>query len=85
MLYPIKKSFAIHEIKRDEHILYFEEYGNKRGNLPVIFLHGGPGSGCAEWQKSLFDSRVYRVIFLDQRGAGKSSPKRLLKIILYFI
>ena len=78
MLYPIKKSFAIHEIQRDDHILYIEEYGNKSGR-PIIFLHGGPGSGCAEWQKSLFDSRVYRVIFLDQRGAGKSSPKRLLK------
>ena len=51
MLYPIQKSFAIHEIERDEHIIYFEEYGNKRG-LPIIFLHGGPGSGCAEWQKA---------------------------------
>ena len=66
MLYPIKKSFAIHEIQRDDHILYIEEYGNKSGR-PIIFLHGGPGSGCAEWQKSLFDSRVYRVIFRSKR------------------
>ena len=47
--------------------------------LPVIFLHGGPGSGCANWQKGLFDNKIYRVIFLDQRGSGKSFPKRLLK------
>ena len=78
MLYPINKSFAIHEIQRDEHTLYIEEYGNKNG-LPIIFLHGGPGSGCADWQKTLFDNKVYRVIFLDQRGAGRSTPKRLLK------
>ena len=78
MLYPIKKPFAIHEIQRDEHTLYIEEYGKKTG-LPVIFLHGGPGSGCSNWQKGLFDNKIYRVIFLDQRGSGKSFPKRLLK------
>ena len=78
MLYPIKKSFAIHQMQRDEHTLHIQEYGNKNG-LPILFLHGGPGSGCGEWQKSLFNSKIYRVIFLDQRGAGKSSPKRLLK------
>ena len=37
MLYPIKKSFAIHEIKRDEHKLYFEEYGKKKGIAHNIF------------------------------------------------
>ncbi|MDC3024191.1 alpha/beta hydrolase [Alphaproteobacteria bacterium] len=78
MLYPIKKPIATHQMKRDIHTLFFQEYGTKSG-IPIIFLHGGPGSGCAEWQKSLFDSSIYRVIFLDQRGAGKSTPKRLLK------
>ena len=78
MLYTIKKSFATHEIKRGLHKLYFEEYGDKNG-IPVLFLHGGPGSGCADWQKGLFNDKVYRVIFLDQRGSGKSRPKRLLK------
>ena len=78
MLYTIKKSFARHEIKRDLHLLYLEEYGKISG-IPVLFLHGGPGSGCADWQKELFNSKIYRVIFLDQRGSGKSIPKRLLK------
>ena len=78
MLYTISKSFATHEIKRDEHLLYIEEYGKAEG-IPILFLHGGPGSGCSNWQKELFDHKVYRVIFLDQRGAGKSKPKRLLK------
>ncbi len=78
MLYTIKKSFATHEIQRDEHLLYIEEYGKADG-VPILFLHGGPGSGCANWHKELFNHKVYRVIFLDQRGAGKSKPKRLLK------
>ena len=78
MLYTIKNSFATHEINRGLHTLYLEEYGNPKG-IPILFLHGGPGSGCANWQKELFNSKVYRVVFLDQRGSGKSTPKRLLK------
>ena len=38
MLYPIKKSFAIHEIQRDDHILYIEEYGNKRVGLSYFYM-----------------------------------------------
>ena len=30
-------------------------------------------------KKELFNYKVYRVVFLDQRGSGKSTPKRLLK------
>tara|TARA_E500000178_G_scaffold173083_1_gene172314 strand:+ start:429 stop:1379 length:951 start_codon:yes stop_codon:yes gene_type:complete len=78
MLYTIKKSFATHEIQRGLHSLYFEEYGTPSG-IPVIFLHGGPGSGCSESQKALFNNSKYRVIFLDQRGAGRSKPYRFLK------
>ena len=78
MLYPIKKSFAIHKMKRDQHLIYVEEYGNKNG-IPIIFLHGGPGSGCNDWQKGLFNSKVFRVVFVDQRGSGKSVPKRSLE------
>ena len=78
MLYSIKKSFAIHHIKQNNHTIYFEEYGNSKG-IPVIFLHGGPGSGCNEGQKVIFDYKKYRVVFLDQRGSGKSTPKGAIK------
>ena len=27
------------------HELYVEECGNPQG-VPIVFLHGGPGSGC---------------------------------------
>ena len=78
MLYNIKKSFATHEMKRGKHILYFEEYGKPEG-IPVIFLHGGPGAGCSDSHKALFNNNKFRVIFLDQRGSGKSKPYRCLE------
>jgi proline iminopeptidase len=55
------------------HVLYVEEYGNPFG-VPVVFLHGGPGAGCHEGHRALFDPKVFRVVLFDQRGAGKSTP-----------
>ena len=78
MLYPIKKPFAIHHIKLKQHKVYFEEYGNPKG-IPVLFLHGGPGSGCNDSQKSFFNYKKFRVIFIDQRGSGKSTPRSSTK------
>lgn len=59
----------------DGHSLHVARYGNPEGR-PVLFLHGGPGSGCNESQRQLFDPARDHAIFLDQRGAGKSLPKR---------
>ena len=53
------------------HHLYFEEYGKSDG-VPVIFLHGGPGLGFTSFDRRFFDPSKYRVIFFDQRGAGRS-------------
>ena len=44
-----------------------EESGNPSG-APVIFLHGGPGSGTEPNQRRFFDPSHYRIILLDQRG-----------------
>jgi len=55
------------------HELYIEECGNPDG-LPVLFIHGGPGSGCQPFHRRYFDPEVYRIILFDQRGAGKSTP-----------
>lgn len=57
----------------DGHILHVEECGPVDG-LPVVFLHGGPGGGCLPEHRRLFDPEVYRVVFIDQRGAGRSLP-----------
>jgi proline iminopeptidase len=55
------------------HTLYLEECGNPEG-VPVVFLHGGPGSGCSPMHRRFFDPRHYRIILFDQRGAGRSTP-----------
>ncbi|KAF9267825.1 proline iminopeptidase [Marasmius fiardii PR-910] len=60
------------------HTLYYEISGNKDGN-PVIFLHGGPGGGCDEQDRSFFSPHKYKIILLDQRGAGKSTPSSCLE------
>lgn len=58
----------------DGHAIYYEQCGNPHG-APVIFLHGGPGSGCNRGQRRFFDPSFYRIILFDQRGCGRSLPQ----------
>ena len=60
-------------LNRGIHHIYFEETGNPDG-IPVMFVHGGPGAGCAPAHRRLFDPHRYRVILMDQRGCGRSEP-----------
>lgn len=55
------------------HQVYWEIAGNPDG-LAALVLHGGPGSGCREGHYDLFDLDRYRVVLMDQRGAGRSRP-----------
>ena len=55
------------------HAMYWEESGNPDG-VPVLFLHGGPGSGTAPQHRQFFDPSHYRIVLFDQRGAGRSTP-----------
>lgn len=57
----------------DLHSLYWEESGNPDG-VPVVLLHGGPGSGTSPQHRQFFDPAHYRIILFDQRGAGRSTP-----------
>ena len=59
------------------HQLYVEQCGNPDG-IPVVFLHGGPGSGCRPSHRCFFDPSLYHIILFDQRGCGRSRPKGLL-------
>jgi proline iminopeptidase len=36
--------------------------------------HGGPGGGTSASDTVYFDPKVYRVVLMDQRGAGRSEP-----------
>lgn len=73
-LYPAIEPYADHILDVDGgHRLYVEECGNPAG-LPVMFLHGGPGSGCKSYHRCFFDPQRYRIILADQRGSGRSTP-----------
>lgn len=53
--------------------IYYAEYGNPIGPVACV-IHGGPGSGCRPSMLDWFDLSYWRVILVDQRGAGKSEP-----------
>ncbi|SHI27775.1 prolyl aminopeptidase [Streptomyces sp. 3214.6] len=57
----------------DGNRVYWETCGNPRGK-PALVLHGGPGSGSAPYFRRLFDPAAYRIVLLDQRGCGRSTP-----------
>ncbi|MDN0194889.1 prolyl aminopeptidase [Streptomyces sp. S.PNR 29] len=57
----------------DGNRVYWEVCGNPRGK-PAVVLHGGPGSGCTPYFRRLFDPAAYRIVLLDQRGCGLSTP-----------
>ena len=57
----------------DGNLVYWETCGSPRGK-PAVVVHGGPGSGCTDWQRRLFDPAAYRVVLFDQRGCGRSAP-----------
>ncbi|AXH98002.1 prolyl aminopeptidase [Ornithinimicrobium avium] len=57
----------------DGHEIYVEQSGNPHGK-PVVFLHGGPGSGTSPTQRRVFDPGRYRIVLVDQRMAGRSTP-----------
>jgi len=57
----------------DGHEIYYEQCGDPSG-LPVLFLHGGPASGCSPRHRRFFDPDKYRICLFDQRGSGRSRP-----------
>jgi len=57
----------------DGHVLYYEQVGSPAG-LPVVYVHGGPGSGSTPNARRSFDPQRHRAILFDQRAAGRSTP-----------
>lgn len=57
----------------DGHRLFFQESGDPAG-LPVLLVHGGPGSGHSESARRWFDPALFRIVQYDQRGCGRSTP-----------
>ena len=93
-LYPPIEPYKTEFVKVDDiHSIYVEQCGTSflsyialltldAGNpdgLPVLVVHGGPGGGCSPSYRQFFDPNVYRVVLVDQRGAGKSTPAACLE------
>lgn len=57
----------------DGHSVHYERSGKAGGN-PAVFLHGGPGGGCAPEHRRLFNPDIYDILLFDQRGCGRSTP-----------
>jgi proline iminopeptidase len=57
----------------DGNRVYWEACGNPNG-LPVLIVHGGPGSGCSTGVRKSFDPERHRIILFDQRNCGRSTP-----------
>ena len=73
-LYPSSDARIAHQLDvGDGHIVYVEEAGVPDG-IPIVFLHGGPGSSCKPSHRQFFNPARYRNFLLDQRGAGRSRP-----------
>ncbi len=57
----------------DGNLVYWETYGSRDG-VPMLMVHGGPGSGFVGWRPRSLDPQRYRVIVFDQRNCGRSTP-----------
>jgi proline iminopeptidase len=57
----------------DGNQIYWEVCGNPTG-IPVLVVHGGPGSGCNPGMRRQFDPDLFTIVLFDQRGCGRSTP-----------
>ncbi|WP_285114578.1 prolyl aminopeptidase [Leifsonia sp. fls2-241-R2A-40a] len=54
--------------------IYWETSGTPAGK-PVLWLHGGPGSGLGSTNYTKrYDPEFFRIVGIDQRGCGRSTP-----------
>ncbi|ALS97967.1 prolyl aminopeptidase [Lacimicrobium alkaliphilum] len=64
---------------RQGHQLYYRLSGPQGSLPPVVFVHGGPGAACQPQDEQLFSQCQRQVVWLDQRGCGKSRSEQPLE------
>ena len=73
-LYPVPSLLEKGTLKVNSiHTIAYSVYGNPNGK-PVLFVHGGPGGGTDQNMARYFDPKKYKIVLVDQRGCGKSTP-----------
>jgi proline iminopeptidase len=73
-MFPRTEPFNFGNLSVDNgNTIYWEAVGNPKGT-PALFLHGGPGYGNIKGWRRLFDPEKFFVIYMDQRGCGRSRP-----------
>ena len=78
-LYPASEPSQSEMLKVSSlHTIYVEQSGSPRGR-PALALHGGPGGGVSPEMRRFFDPAQYRVVMMDQRGCGRSTPHAELR------
>ncbi|MFC7458580.1 alpha/beta fold hydrolase [Brachybacterium sp. GCM10030267] len=70
---PLPLNASGHLPVGDGHEIWWEESGTPDG-VPVLYLHGGPGSGLSPGYRRSAPSDRCRIVGLSQRGAGASTP-----------
>lgn len=71
---PLGPSATGHLVTSDGARLYWEESGSPDA-AALIWLHGGPGTGLGRGgYRRQPDPAKWRIIGLDQRGCGRSTP-----------
>lgn len=74
-LYPDTPALRSHALPvSGGHVLQVQEFGRANG-IAAVVLHGGPGSGCSPLLRRVFDPQRFRIVCIDQRGAGGSQPR----------
>ncbi|KAL0026450.1 hypothetical protein WJX79_010832 [Trebouxia sp. C0005] len=73
-LYSVGKAIETGNVKvSDLHTVHYQVYGNPQGQ-PALVVHGGPGAGCYTNHARFFDLQHWKVVLVDQRGCGSSTP-----------
>jgi proline iminopeptidase len=65
----------------DVNRVYWELCGNPRG-IPVVVLHGGPGSGCSTGLRRYFDPHAYRIVLFERRHHRRHQSLRHMPLDL---
>ena len=77
IVFQIKQGF----VDANGVMIYYEEFGNGK---PLMIVHGGPGATHDYFLPYLLPlARKYKLIFIDERGSGKS--ERLDDVTLYTV